>query len=88
LRSEDFVGDNAIPNRIESRGGKYIIACIRSQVKVVKSELGWVPEEVQDTRTNASSDLEMGAGCGRVGRAIKLGKKYSGLVCRSKFSST
>jgi hypothetical protein len=88
LRSEDFVRDDAIPNRIESRGRKYIIACIRSQVKVVKGELGWIPEEVQDTCTNASSDLQMGTGCGRVGRAIKLSKKYSGPVCRPKFSST
>jgi len=80
LRGKDLVGDDAIPNRIEGRGRKDIIARIGCQVEVIKGKFAWLPEEIEDTRTDASSDLAMGVGSSFVGCAVKICKEQSGLV--------
>lgn len=42
--TQELVGNDAIPQRVERSRGKLGVACIGSKVEVVERQLLWVPE--------------------------------------------
>lgn len=48
LVRQHLARDDAVPERIEVRGGEDGVARVRRKVEVVERELGGVPQEVED----------------------------------------